>query len=236
MGEARASLVYFRLSSRYISVSIAVHIPVFQRLELTRACYVGLQRARLEFLELGYVTDVYIGASEDEHEELARDFGFHVTRLDNRIMGVKNQKLLEFMLRDSWDYLLQLGSDDFLLPGGAAAIVESMKRTDYAQFQELYFFNRDTRKGWKLIGYPCGAGRYISRSIVDATPRLWGERHKGLDSMSAESIYGATGRRADTIPGAYIADVKTDVNITPYFRDKEENLLLDDYVPEAALI
>jgi len=215
---------------------IAIHIPVYKRLSLTRACYVGLERARKEFAEEGYSTSVYIGASEDEQEELAQEFGYNVTRLENRIMGIKNQELLEFMKRDKWDYLLQLGSDDFLLPGGAKAIVASMKKTDYAQFNELFFFSRETRKGWKLEGYPCGAGRYISRKIIDITPRLWGERHKGLDSMSAESIYTTTRRRADIIPGAFIADVKTEINITPYFRNKEENLLLDDYVPEAYII
>lgn len=113
-------------------MKIALHIPVWKRVELTRACYVGLQRIQKEFQENGAELVPYIAVSEDEHEQLAQEFGWNYKWFANERLGTKNNELLDWMRDFSWDFMLQLGSDDFILPGGGAHIVELMKEHEFA--------------------------------------------------------------------------------------------------------
>ena len=217
-------------------IKIALHIPVWKRLELTRACYEGLKRNILEFQALGYELIPYIGHSEDEHRALAEEYGWKNKRIPNDRLGTKNQLLYDWMKKDDWDWFMQLGSDDFLLPGGAEKIVEAMKKYEFAGFNELYFFERDTRKGTYLKGYRCGAGRYISRAIVDKVKIMWNDRVKGCDGYSHGRVEEVYKPRIHTMEGCFIADVKTDVNVTKYFQATPEVFDMDSIIPEAHLI
>lgn len=215
---------------------IALHIPVWKRLELTRACYEGLKRNILEFEALGYELIPYIGHSEKEHEELANEYGWKNISVTNDRLGTKNQLLYEYMKRDDWDWFMQLGSDDFLLPGGAEKIVETMQVQPFASFNELFFFQRDTRKGTHLKGYRCGAGRFISREIVDKVKIMWNDRVKGCDGYSHGRVEEVHKPRIHTMQGCFIADVKTEINVTPYFQATPEVFEMDSIIPEAHLI
>jgi hypothetical protein len=217
-------------------IQIALHIPVWKRLELTRACYEGLKRNIREFEALGYELTPYIAYSEDEHKALAEEYGWIHTYSKNDHLGNKNQRLYEFMKGFEWDWFLQLGSDDFLLPGGAEAICNSMKETEFAGFNHLYFFQRETRKGTYLAGYPCGAGRYMSRRICNKVKLMWNNRDKGCDQFSTGRVYQHTGLRRKHIAGCFIADVKTEVGVTPYFQATPEVFEMDSIIPEAHLI
>ncbi len=52
-------------------MKIALHIPVWKRVELTRACYVGLQRIQKEFQENGLYNDS-VGFVAPRHRNPAR--------------------------------------------------------------------------------------------------------------------------------------------------------------------
>jgi len=215
---------------------IALHIPVWQRLELTEAVYHGIKRNINEVAQHGVELVPYIGVSEQAHEDLAQKFGFRVCWVTNRTLGEKNQALFEIMKRDKWHWMLQLGSDDFLLPKGAEVILGYMKKTEFAAFENLYFFNRESRRGWELRGYRCGAGRFMSRNICDRVTIMWNNRKKGLDGYSQNKVFEITGIHVKTMEGTYIADIKTEVNVTPYFVNGVETLEMDEIVPEAHLI
>ena len=217
-------------------MKIALHLPVWQRLELTRAMYHGLERNTIEFGVLGYELEVHVGYSEPEHKALAEEFGWIAHEVTNETLGLKNQALFEAMKAYEWDWLMQLGSDDFLLRGGAECIVNEMQVSEFSAFNCLFFFNAETRKGWHLRGYRCGAGRFMSRRICDRVNTMWNERRKGLDGWSANRVKEVTGVSVKTMKGTYIADVKTDVNVTPYFVDGSDDLSMDAIIPEAHLI
>lgn len=220
----------------FCAMIIALHMPVWRRVKLTRAVYHGLKRNIREFAEHGVQLIPYIGVSEQEHEDLAMEFGFKVCWVTNRTLGEKNQALFEIMKRDNWDWMLQLGSDDFLLPGGAEVILANMRTSEFSAFVNLYFFNAESRKGWELRGYRCGAGRFMSRNICDRVTMMWNNRKKGLDGYSQNKVFEITGIHVQNMEGTYIADIKTEVNVTPYFVNEVDNLQLDEIVPEAYLI
>lgn len=217
-------------------MKIALHIPVWKRLELTRACYVGLKRTIQEFEAEGMILEPWIGWTEPEHELLAQEFGFHSVQCENRNLGEKNQQLYEAMRATEFDFFMQLGSDDFFLPGVAAVYKEYMSQYEFAGFRQIYFFRRDNREGTLVQGYPCGAGRYMSRRIIDACPVLWVGRKRGLDGVSMDYVYSATKLKCFYMPGCYLADVKTEVGISEYHRYDNDMYWLDDIIPEAHLI
>ncbi len=217
-------------------MKIALHLPVWKRLELTRACYVGLQRSIQEFKEEGLDLEPWIGWTEPKHKDLADEFGWNTVECTNENLGLKNQQLYEAMRVTEFDYFMQLGSDDFFLPGVAKVYKEHMKEYEFAGFRQIYFLRAKERDGTLMQGYPCGAGRYMSRRIIDACPKLWFSRKRGLDGMSMDFVNQATGLKCFYMPGCYLADVKTEVGISEYHRYDSDMYYLDDIIPEAYLI
>ena len=217
--------------------TIALHMPVFDRLKITRACYVGLKRNIKEFAALGYKLEVYVAGHEPKHRTMAAKFGWNWLEASNGNLGEKNQKLFVHMKQFDWDYLLQLGSDDFLLPGGAEAIVSYMEKGDeFACFTELYFFKISDGSGTLLKGYPCGAGRFMSRRICDGVKTMWVFASIGNDGRSADRIYRKWKIEPKKMKGAFIADIKSDVNVTPFFRHTDDEYWMKDHVPEFELL
>ena len=202
---------------------------------MTRAFYIGLQRSIKEFNELGYEVQVHIGGDEPEHEVLAKQFGWHWHHCNNKNLGIKNETLLKAMYDYEWDVLLQMGSDDFLLPRAPFMYHNHWAHHDHAWFDSIYQFELATGEGTLLKGYRCGAGRYIKRHLLEATSKkgvVW--RHAGIgnDGHSMRAIVAATGVEPVVMNGPHIADVKSDVNVTPFWRHDSDMYYLKDIVPE----
>ena len=212
--------------------TIAIHLPVFDRLKITHACYIGIQRNIKEFAALGYNVDVYIAGHEPEHRALAAKFGWNWFELPNHNLGEKNQALYVKMKEYQWDFLLQYGSDDFLLPGGAECIASHMEEYEFACFTELYFFKLSDGSGSLLQGYPCGACRYMSRRICDGVDIMWIHARVGNDGRSADRVWRHFKIEPKRMKGAFVADIKSDVNVTPFFRHSDDMYWMKDFVPE----
>lgn len=217
-------------------MKVAIHTPVWKRLELTRAFYIGLQRNIEEFAQLGIELIPFIAVSEQEHEDLVREFSFNYVWATNRALGCKNQELLNFMRGYEWEYLIQLGSDDFILPGGAEVITENIAMYEFAAFDSVHWFHKENRIGWTLKDCVCGAGRFMSRRVAFCVKELWNDRKKGLDTYSANQIYNALKLKPVIMQGTYIADVKTDVNVTSWQSIGPCDLKIDEVIPEARYI
>ena len=217
---------------------IAIHLPVRQRVEMTAACYEGIERIRKEFLREGYEVVPYIGVSEPVHALLAEEYGYKYKEVTNETLGLKNQALFEWMKEDDWDVMMQLGSDDFLLPGAGKYIAQNIEEHDFACFRNIYMFRADTREGTLFQGYPCGAGRFMKRWIADKVKLMWSSRRVGLDGCSAQHVYDNTRVKYFCMTEPLVADVKSSVNVSAFSRYKYEptNYWLEDIVPEAHLI
>lgn len=212
--------------------TIAIHLPVFDRIKIARACYVGIQRNIKEFKVLGYDVEVFVGGHEPDHERMAKEFGWHWLETPNHNLGEKNQAIFKWMKGFEWDFLLQYGSDDILLPGGAECIAHNMVDYEFACFTDLYFFRVSDGEGTLLKGYPCGACRYISRRICDGVDIMWVHARIGNDGRSADRIFQKFKIEPKRMKGAFVADIKSSVNVTPFFRHSSEMFWMKDIVPE----
>jgi hypothetical protein len=206
--------------------------------EMTAACYEGIERIRKEFLREGCELVPYIGVSEPVHALLAEEYGYKYKEVTNETLGLKNQALFEWMKEDDWDVMMQLGSDDFLLPGAGKYIAQNIEEHDFACFRNIYMFRADTREGTLFQGYPCGAGRFMKRWIADKVKLMWSNRRVGLDGCSAQHVYDNTKVKYFCMTEPLVADVKSSVNVSAFSRYKYEptNYWLEDIVPEAHLI
>ena len=207
-------------------------MPVFERPKITEMAYRGIQRNIKEFAEHGYSVEVFIAGSEEVHEKLAERYGWNYKYVKNGNLGEKNQGLYKWMKEFEWDFMLQLGSDDIILPGGVDCLVQHMAEYEFACFTEIYFFRATTGEGTLHPSYACGAGRYVSRRICNAIEILWPFAHIGNDGRSADRIYRQWKIEPYKMKGAFIADIKSDVNVTPFFRHDSDEYLLADIVPE----
>jgi len=77
------------MSQTGIRKRILCLIPVWQRPEITRICYAGLNRIDAQFLQLGFSFVPFIVYSEPEHGELARRSGFLSCFAENKPLGAK---------------------------------------------------------------------------------------------------------------------------------------------------
>lgn len=216
---------------------IAFHVPVWKRIVITRAMYFGLRRIITEFEQIGITAEVHIAGDEEEHEQLANEFGWNYHHVKNKNLGWKNEQLLLRMLESpDWQVLIQLGSDDFLLPNATRVYQRYFQETKFAAFNTLYFFDATTGEGTKMEGYLCGAGRFIARDILETTirkcQRVWEWAGIGNDGKSAANILTATGLSPVVMPDCVVADVKTSVNVTPFFRQTEEEYDIREIIPE----
>lgn len=95
-------------------MNILIFVPVYRRLEITEICYKGLQRI-IEDAPTGINIQVLIIASTLPDAKMAHKYGFDVRMIDNKPLGAKLNKGLDYALRKyQFDYLFQLNSDNVL--------------------------------------------------------------------------------------------------------------------------
>ncbi len=150
---------------------ILFFIPVWQRLEVTRLCYEGLQRFRRYAKDMhGWETSVMIVSSEVEHIDLARRYGFNEEMIPNKPVGNKfNTGLQKALSYSDWDYLFQLNSDD-LLANELSDLFAPLFATQCPFFgiNKLYFYDLPTGR-MKYYEYLDGCGiRVISRAVIES--------------------------------------------------------------------
>lgn len=224
---------------------IAITTCVWKRIDITRACYSNLESHRSRFNDLGFDFTVYVCGSEEEHKELANEFGYKYVHLRNYPVGNKWEKVLRFSMKDDWDYWMTLGSDDFLLEGSADAIVKQMKnkRVHAGMPKNIIFFDIESGLGFEFKNVSrCGAARWYRRKVLDFvyshSKNIYPSKNKSLDYYSETTIrkYGVAPVRFD---GLYVADLKSEENINSFesllmYRDDngKNEIDINDFIPE----
>jgi hypothetical protein len=145
----------------------------------------------------GIALDMIAGVSEEHHFNMVKNRGFTPVMAENNPLGNKFNITLQAARNKNFDYILILGSDDFL---SAQAFDFYARNTQfgYIGFLDFYVFDTITQRmafwpGYKRgrKGEPAGAGRLIKRDIIEkANYKLWFPlKNKGLDlSMSKHLI------------------------------------------------
>ena len=199
---------------------------VWQRIEITEVVYLSLhERIIPEFAEHGYDVKVHIAGDEPDHKTLALSYGWIWHEIPNQNIGPKNQALFVEMKKYAWDWQLLLGSDDILLPGCVQAMIVGMTKSKWCQFRRCYFFDIRSGESTKVNG-AMGAGRLTHRSLLDKIDVLWDHRRHGCDGISGLHIKQANNNLSYFDMGGeyvYVADIKSDVNITPFDRYSDDS-------------
>jgi hypothetical protein len=203
-------------------LKICLYVAIWKRPEVTVACLHNIKRLVEYRPELFEIIPHFV-LSEDWAERLCEEFGFAFTRSQNNPLGRKMNKGIREALKYDFDWLVQLGSDDFIEP----------KVLDYywPHFQHERFFGMrhllvmDGRTGDMMsVGTHnvFGAMRCIHRSLLDKTMKsqgwLWEAKlNRALDGSSMKSIEKQTGEipKPVNVP-VFLFDYKTSENINAF--------------------
>jgi len=165
---------------------------------------------------------VVVAVSDDDGEELAQEYGLTYVRTENRPLGAKHNAAMALARAMDPDAVVILPSDDFIHPAYLDAV--STSDADYIFPGSCGFYDTATKRscmmrwdGTDTLLY--GAGRVVSRRVLEAVPRLWtATRLKGLDQDSHCTIRSAgfTATAIDVDGGVCLTDIKTGTNLWGY--------------------
>jgi hypothetical protein len=149
---------------------ILILIAVHGRHNITKQCYNALQKF---IKQTGHQYQVLVVGNDQEHKIIAEHHGFKFFWYENFPVGRKLNAALTHAMQFDWDYLMQLGSDDIILPG----IMQHYQPyfdtgTDVFGVDNCIFVHQETgRAKWFKYNKPdiIGAGRCISRKAIEST-------------------------------------------------------------------
>lgn len=143
------------------------------RLSLTRIWWQSLDRIGEQFKAADVDMQVYVAGSESAHQALCVDHRGHWIESSNDRLGLKWDTVAKAALASGADYILILGSDDFVSPGLIPEYVNLMRQgTAFAGVQAVYVADQqsgrvmllDTQKRLREVTYEEAKGKC---TIVD---------------------------------------------------------------------
>lgn len=180
-----------------------------------------------------------ITVSSDEDEALAQEYGFDTFRTDNKPLGRKfNAGMLHALERYTFDYAMQLNSDDLLSTDFWKLFEVPLTNTmHFFGVDRVYFYDSETGDIREFL-YSLGCGiRFIRRDVIEESGfvddqfELWpNEFNAGLDHASEENInvrgnYAQYLIRNKAVQRPVVVDIKSDVNIHPFSEFKHAKRL-----------
>ena len=174
---------------------------------------------------------VIISGSEGEQsKQMVEKYGFIYVEVPNDPLSVKANAPVLIAKEHNVDYVLAVGSDDVITPELMLIYDKYMKiAIDYIAVLDFYFYDTTSRRSlyWGGYleeyrkGYACGAGRVISKRLLDLWNwQPWEVRHsKGLDNSIQEKLKN-TPHTSEVFSikehGVYALDIKSSTNMTPF--------------------
>jgi hypothetical protein len=208
-------------------VTVGICSALWQRYPLTAVWWQGIHRIAQRFASHGIQTQVTVAVSEPWHTVTAVQHGAEIVVIRNEPLGQKWNAAVEQACAFGADYVLILGSDDFLsdpLIDRYADLIE--EKWLYAGLAGLYFYEPSTKRlayhatKQSAHGNPLGAGRLIHRSLLErqgyrpwldaSTKRLDTDMRLRCDLPAAKLLTVNTDQPA--------VDVKTDTNLWGFDR------------------
>jgi hypothetical protein len=204
--------------------TITICSAVWGRLPLTGVWYAGLARVRKRFIANGIVSRLVVVASDSYHAQLFGAVG-RLMKADtlvvgpNKPLGAKWNAAIVTARQEWTDYIMILGSDDFL----SDAIVDQMSAKmieghRHIGLHGLYFADHESGSALRWFGgdRPAGPGRIIASDLMPRRGpwpdgQQWAmdaELHRALGSPAIELIKVG--------PSAIALDVKYSDNIWGY--------------------
>jgi hypothetical protein len=173
--------------------------------------------------------DVIVAGSEGKRsKELAESFGFIYLERPNQPLADKMNATITEGLKRGYTHFICVGSDDLLTKD----LVDEYKRLirlgyEFIGVLDFYFYELETGKASYWGGYrdrkrfrnTCGAGRVLSRKLVESwNGKVW-EGQRYLDSSMQQKL--ATSDLPKYVfklkdKGLFAVDIKSKTNLTPF--------------------
>lgn len=196
----------------------------------------------INYLEAQYpqhtFVNIAVGSEGDKSKQIAESNNFHYTETENLPLSNKWNRGLKAFRKHDIDYIILLGSDDFIDKKAFAQIIQSMKQGyDLIGFVDCFFYKFATKKliywaGYDnhRIGETIGLGRCLSSKIIkEVDYRLWEEKlNSGLDGSMFRKVdrtqYNENKISLKSING-FAVDVKAEQSITHFELYKNAKLI-----------
>lgn len=213
---------------------ILVFTPIYKRHEIVRLWHQGVLRLK-NFWPEKIEVEVFAVCSNKEDEALLKELNVNYCYTENRPLGKKHNNGLKEALKLDFDYLMQLGSDDVILPELLEYYLYWMQRgIPVFGVDKCYFTNLKTVRLFQLLkdkyNHLVGAARMIKREVLEkAKGQLWPDDfEKGLDFGSQMKMVnlGYAPFRVN-IPESMVMDIKSNINIWSYERIKNNSIPAD---------
>lgn len=203
-------------------------------------------RFKKEIPDLEIIGHVCGGVKE---VEIALMYGMRVNYSDNYPLSKKANNRIKYIEKIEPDYVLFLGSDDFINHKLINYYLPYMKEgIDEIAPLDIYYFDVNTKTNAYSPGYhnhrkgeALAVGRMLSKKLLDKLSwKLWrGLKHRGIDSEARDSINSIPHTRHHFYlknNRLVIVDVKTDESLNKFiFRPHFQmvpNMLFGAEIPE----
>ncbi|NCD42974.1 MAG: hypothetical protein EOL88_12905 [Bacteroidia bacterium] len=184
--------------------------PVWGRPEIFEICLTGIKRL-MQRVDLHPVFAI----SEDWAADMLK--GFDYIYHDNKPLGLKKNKLLEYIMQKDFDYLMQLDSDD-IITNSYIDLITPYINNNTPQFcvNIIYFVDLSGNTAYFKTSHFHGLAMCISKqSIIKAGGILWDNNsNRGMDHYCINKLK-KVGIENTIIPIKDICclDIKSDTNI-----------------------
>lgn len=217
-------------------MNLTIITAVWQRPEVFEMFAAGVKVLQDHFKGVMNISVCISGSEGEESKEMVENHDYYYTEYPNKYLGQKMNRASLLSRKqenqdDPEDYYLLLGSDDIMGPDIMEYYLTEMEKgTDYVYVTDYYFFDTATKRALYWAGYNksanrghgCGAGRMISRKVMDSLnfqPWFDDKLHGLLDTAFDYKIRGITMSRREfnlKALGCFGLDIKSSINMTPF--------------------
>jgi hypothetical protein len=194
-------------------------LAVWKRPEITEICFMGLDRLKKSTM---WNVDAFAVISEESMIPLCERYGVKWVMHDNLPLGKKKNFGLSEALKEDFDYLVEIGSDDIFKNEFLNLYTWDRDVFALADFVMLNTQDGECRRLSKHHAY-YGTGRAISKKALLQMGPLWKDKlNHGLDNDSTFALAkkGFLEKRVPSEP--VVIGLKSEVNIWPFEKKGSE--------------
>jgi glycosyltransferase involved in cell wall biosynthesis len=207
-------------------IKIAVVSMVWKRPEIFELFAQGI---KAWVIPPDFKLSVFIAGSEGRTSRaMVEKHGFQYLEAPNQPLAQKANRSIS--MAKGHDYVICMGSDDILHPDTFTTYCNIMRKgVDFIGVQDFYFYDTTTGKasywgGYKepyRIGRTCGAGRVLSKRILDLWKwHVWEVKHNHILDNSMDEKLKHMEHKSCIFKlkdyDLFAADVKSTTNMTPF--------------------
>lgn len=197
-------------------INLLIYLAVWRRPEITRLCFLGINRLRRH---PKYNIQVLAVISEPEMISLCESHDIKWVMHQNYPLGKKKNYGLNICKEYEFDWLMEIGSDDIITDAMLDHYYQKFSQYKFFGITDMAYIESESGVCRRLTSHQStyGAGRCISREILEkAEWKLWKEDlNRGLDNDSTRKInkLGYSYHKVEPMEDPGLIDVKSNENI-----------------------